>query len=98
MFCFVLSNSLQDQKNDDKSIFSELNQVAAVGDDDDMDADMPLDINCNNQTDAHREKKRHLKKVLHEIKETVVQAIDIMDADDSDGANADDDKEALNKQ
>lgn len=86
--CPSLIKFEQVQKNDEKSIYAELNQVAADGDDDGMDVDVPLDINCNHEKDAHRQKKRHLKKVLHEIKDTVVQALEIMIADDSDDENA----------
>lgn len=64
--------------------------MAADGDDDDvMDVDEPpLDINCNHDEDAHRQKKRHLKRVLEEIKESVDRAIEVISDDDSDGVNA----------
>lgn len=98
IYCvFFLWNSCQDQKKD-KSIFDELSQVAADGDDDGMDdgmdVDVPLDINCNYDEDARRQKNRQLKKVLHKMKESLDQAIEIISDDDNDG---DDDGMALNK-
>lgn len=78
----------QEQKKR-KICYAEFNQVATDNDDDGIDVDMPLDINCNHENDAHRQKKCDIKKELHEIKDSVNRAIDLLCEGDSEAGNAD---------
>lgn len=79
----------QDHKNDEERFFAELNQVPADVDDDVMDFDVPLDINCNHEKDAYRKKKHQIENALNQIKHSVDQAFAVIRDDDSDEANED---------
>lgn len=69
-----------------------MNQVGIdvdADDDDgiDVDPDIAVDINANNQKDAHNQTTRNLKKTLEGMKRSVNHAIDLVGSDESDGGD-----------
>lgn len=87
LFFFFFQEQIDQRKND-----AEFNQIGIDNDDDGMDVDVTVDINSNNEKDAHHPKQRLVKELLKEIKQSVNRAIDLVGGDESDGAGDDDDK------